>query len=178
VSAELPDDAVAWTAALAPLLRFDLLAFAGLPRVRAADIEALWGPPREVKEATLGRYPALRSTFPRPEPCGGLHVYARGGDVLAVETVAPPPLGAMEGLGQPTAILPHELFADDAYVHEHLYAARGLVLSVTEPFEPESAVPRIVRCRGVRPMASAKEYGPELYRSLDTAVLYRAPSGS
>jgi hypothetical protein len=169
---DVPEEgAPAWDAAVAPLLRFDLAAFAGLPQVLAADVEAAWGAPARVEEVRLGRYPALRSTFPRPAPGGGLEVFARGGEVLAVETLVPPPVEAMGPLGEPTTILPHELRAEGAYVHEYLYAPRGLVLSVTEPFAQEDAV-RLLRCRGVRPMASAAEYGPELYRSLDVAVLY------
>jgi hypothetical protein len=77
----------------------------------------------------------------------------------------------MEGLGQPTAILPHEILSPGAYVHEYLYCKRGLVLSIAEPFQKEQPL-KIVRARGVRPLDSPGEFGPELYQPFQDQTVW------
>jgi hypothetical protein len=164
-------DLEACRAALRPLLELRLADFHGLPAAAGGTFDALFGPPKEVGEVRLGWFPAQRSTYEVPGPARGLLVYSREGQVLAADTLEVPPVEAMDALGAPTATMPHALRAEGAYVHEVLFGPRGLVLSVAEP--RDRARPRwIVRCRAIRPIVSAREYGPALYRSLDDDIAF------
>lgn len=164
-------DLEACRAALLPLLELRVADFRGLPAATTGTFDALFGLAREAGDVRLGWFVAQRATYEVPGPARGLLVYSREARVLAADTLEVPPFEAMGGLGEPTATLPHELLAEGAYVHEMLFAPRGLVLSVAEP--RDRARPRwLVRCRAIRPIASAREYGPELYRSLDDDIAY------
>jgi hypothetical protein len=158
-------------AALAPLLALDLAAWHGLDSLAVADLDAALGPPAESEDAYLGWYPAQRLTYRLDRPSGGLHCYARDGRAVLVETLVPPPPAVLGELGPPTATKPHEILVEDAYVPEWVYAPRGLVLSVAEPFgAPEDR--RVVRCRGVRPLADADDFGPEFYLAFENRTSY------
>jgi hypothetical protein len=149
-------------AALEPMLALDLAAWRGLPDLGVGDVDAALGPPETSEDAHLGWYPARRRTYRLDRPSGGLHCYSRDDRVVLVETLKAPPARVLEQLGPPSAAKPHEILVDGAYVPEWVYAARGLVLSVAEPFDAP-AQRRVVRCRGVRPLASADDFGPEFY---------------
>ena len=71
---------------------------------------------------------------------------------------------------------------EDAYAHEYLWCARGLVLTVAVPLggldDEDDGVPeRIVRCRGLRPLARVGDFGPAYYRPLDSRVRWVAAGG-
>lgn len=148
------------------MLALDLGAWRGLPELSPESLDAVFGSPSQAEPSYLGRYPAHRSTYQLDRPSGGLHAYSRDERVVLVETLLPPPASALSALGPPTEAKPHEILVDGAYVYEWVYAPRGLVLSVAEPFDaPENR--RIVRSRGVRPLASADEFGPEFYLAFE-----------
>ncbi len=77
----------------------------------------------------------------------------------------------MAALGSPSAIKPHEILVENTYVHEYLFCERGLVLSVAEPFE-EGRPLRIVRCRGIQPIDSPEQFGPEFYQSFEDRIVW------
>jgi hypothetical protein len=165
-------------AALDPLLRLDLAAWAGLPRLVVADLVAAFGPPARDEEARLGSYPARRLGWDVEGPSGGLDAFVRAEGVVMVATRhAPPPEAApalLAALGEPCAVLPQEVRAVGAYVHEHLYCARGLVLGVSVP-HGAGGPSGIVRCRGIRPIASREEFGAELYQPADQRITWPSP---
>lgn len=153
-------------ARLQPFLEGDLLAWKGLPRLNVETLNAVLGQPAKEEETNLGWYDAMLYTYETASPSGGIAAYVRDGEAVMIEALVPPPLSAIEGLGEPSAIMRHEILVDGAYVHEYLYCERGLVLSIAEPFEKEEPQ-RLVRCRGVRPMSSPEEFGPELYMAFE-----------
>jgi len=153
-------------AVLEPLLALDLAAWHGLPDVAVAEFDAALGPPENAEDAHLGWYPARRLTYRLARPSGGLQCYSRDDRAVLVETLVAPPPAVLAQLGPPSGVKPHEILVEDAYVHEWVYAPRGLVLSVAEPFgAPEDR--RVVRCRGVRPLAGADDFGPEFYMAFE-----------
>jgi hypothetical protein len=168
------DDPAAARAALDPLLALDLVRWQGLPRLTEAAVVGALGEPSERATAQLGWYPAERAAFTLDLPSGGLDVYLRDGHAVLVETRAAPGAEAPEALGPPTATLSHEILEPGAYVHELVYAQRGLVLSVAEPLEsPASpASRRIVRCRGTRPLRDAADFGPEFRMAFEDRAAY------
>lgn len=127
------------------------------------------GEPERSEEATLGWYPAQCLTSPMDCPSGGLRAYVRDGEVILVEALVPPPVSLLERLSEPDAVLPHEILSPGAYVHEYLYGGRGLILSVAEPFDREQPR-RILRCRGIRPVGSPSDLGPELYLPFEDQI--------
>lgn len=88
------------------------------------------------------------------------------GDVVLIETLLEPDASVLAELGPPSAAKAHEILVNDAYVHEWVYADRGLVLSVAEPFAAPTDR-RVVRCRGVRPLKTADDYGPEFHMAFE-----------
>jgi hypothetical protein len=161
--AALPEDAAA---ALEPMLALDLPAWRGLPPLPLAAVDAALGLPQAREETHLGWYPAQRSTYIVDRPSGGLHAYSRDGTVVLVEAISAPSPSALATLGPPPAAKPHEILVDGAYVHEWIYAPQGLVLSVAEPFDAP-ADKRVVRVRGVRPLASGDDFGPDFYLAFE-----------
>ncbi|HWS90142.1 MAG TPA: hypothetical protein VN282_24445 [Pyrinomonadaceae bacterium] len=158
-------------ARLRPFLDGDLRAWAGLPGLSLATLSAVLGQPSRREETKLGWYDATRYTFEAEAPSGGLAAYIRGGAVVMIEALKPPPASAAEGLGEPCAVKPHEILVEGAYVHEYLYCERGLVLSVAEPFD-KAEPSRLVRCRGLRPLAGPEEFGPEFYMAFEERVVW------
>jgi hypothetical protein len=158
--------------ALEPLLALDPAAWRGLPPLTVADLDRCLGPFAAAEEAQLGWYPADRRTYRLDRPSGGLDCFSRDGQVVLVETLEPPPSSVLEVLGPPSGVKPHEILVEGAYVPEWVYADRGLVLSVAEPFAaPDDR--RVVRCRGVRVLASADEFGPEYHLAFEDRTSYR-----
>lgn len=156
-------------AALRALVAGDLAGWTGLTELGTAELDAAYGAPGAVEEVRLGWHPAERRDH------GVLAAYARAGRVVMVEALTePPPLAALDALGEPDAVLPHELREPGAYVHEHLHCGRGLLVSVAEP-HAEGEPARIVRVRGIHPLASPRDLGPDLYLSLDDAVGWSPP---
>jgi hypothetical protein len=147
---------------LEPLLALDLMAWHGLPQLPVAALDAAFGAPERAEDARLGWYPARRRTYRLDRPSGGLDCYTREDHAVLIETLVAPPASALEQLSEPSAVKPHEILIDGAYVHEYVYAPRGLVLSVAEPMFSADAS-RIVRCRGVRPLPHPDDFGPEFY---------------
>lgn len=169
-------------ARIAPLLRHDLTAWTGLPDAGSDDFDAAFGAPVGCEAVTLGELPAERRHYEADGPGGGFFVYARDGDAVMIETQTPPPVGALAALGEPDATLPRELRLEDAYAHEYLWCARGLVLTVAVPLggldDEDDGVPeRIVRCRGLRPLDRVGDFGPAYYRPLDSRVRWVAAGG-
>lgn len=158
--------------ALEPLLALDPVAWRGLPALAVAEADLALGPPAEVEETGLGRYPAQRRSYRLDRPSGGLDCFARDGQVVLVETLVPPPAAVLAALGEPSGVKPHEILVEGAYVPEWVYAERGLVLSVAEPFAAP-ADRRVVRCRGVRVLASADDFGPEYHVAFEDRTSYR-----
>lgn len=170
--------------ALAPMLRLDPAAWAGLPEAAVADFDELFGPPAACEETTLGSYPASRRRYEAGGASDGLILYSRGDRAVMVETPLPPPLSALAALPEPDAVLARELRLPDAYPHEYLYCATGLVLTVAVPLgsiedEEDEATPSgILRCRGIRPLARVEEFGPDYYLPLDNRVRWGAARGA
>src|SRR5436190_17579445 len=119
---KLVNDPAAVKASMQPMLDHNLAAWSGLPKTNVETLVAAFGSPAEHEQAALGWYPADRYAFNVESRGGGLTAYVRNGEVVLIETLVAPPALAMQGLGEPTAILPHEILAPDAYVHEYLYA--------------------------------------------------------
>jgi hypothetical protein len=162
--------------ALEPMLRADPLRWRGLPRATVADLDALLGAPEESGEAILGFYPAVRRRYGSAsgaENAGrGLVAWARTG--VMVESAAQPPASVLGDLPEPSAVLAQEILVPDAYAYEYLYCATGLVLTVAKPLRGE-APSRIVRCRGLKPLASPAEFGPDYYRPFEDRVRWAEP---
>lgn len=171
--------------ALEPMLHADPLRWRGLPHVTFTDLDALLGVPEESREAILGYYPAVRRRYSAertpanngPADGGyGLVAWARAGEIVMVESLSQPSLSVLERLPEPSAVLAQEVLVPDAYAHEYLYCATGLVLTVAKPLRGKGAS-RIVRCRGVKPLASPAEFGPEYYRRFEDRVRWAERSG-
>jgi hypothetical protein len=146
---------------LTALVQGDLAAWRGLPPLRPAELVAALGEPAARDATRLGWYPAERWQFDPGALPAPLSAYIRDDTLLMVEA-PPPPLAALAALEEPCAVLPHEILRPGSYVHEQLYCARGLVLSVAEPFDQQQ--PRqIVRCRAIGPINRPEQFGPELY---------------
>jgi hypothetical protein len=122
----------------------------------------------------VGWYPAERLEFPLQVPSGGLAAYVRGGDVIMLETLRPPPTEVLGELGEPDGILPQELFRSGSYVHEYVYATRGLLLSVAEQLRGPADL-EVLRARGIKVLASVRDLGPDLYRPLDDVEVNSPP---
>lgn len=159
--------------AIEPMLRVDPLRWHGLPRVTVADLDALLGAPEESAEAILGYYPALRRRYRAASGAAsadhGLVAWARTGEIVMVESLVQPAASVLEALPEPSAVLAQEILVPDSYAYEYLYCAKGLVLTVAKPLRGK-ATSRIVRCRGVKPLASAAEFGPDYYRPFEDQV--------
>ena len=162
---ETNDVAIA-RARLQSFLEGDLVAWKGLPRLTVETLSAVLGQPTKTEETKLGWCAATVRTYVGESPAGGLAAYSRDNKVVMIEALVPPPLSATEGLGEPSAIKPHEILIPGTYVHEYLYCQRGLVLSIAEPFEKEEPL-RLVRCRSVYPMNSPEEFGAEFYMTFE-----------
>ena len=169
---ELTEKLTAANTMLKPLLDQDLVLWKGLPKTLVETLTAVLGQAIKTEQAALGWYLADRYTFKVEEPARDLVAYARNGEVVLIQPFVPPPLSAMEPLGQPSAILPHEILSPDAYVHEYLYCQRGLVLSIAEPFQKGKPWD-IVRVRGIRPLDNPNEFGPEFYRVFEDKMVWR-----
>jgi hypothetical protein len=161
--------------ALGALLDFRLAEWHGLTPCLTADIVRIFGAPSSADDAYLGSYPAIREMYSAPKSAAtGLIVYSRADRVVAVETVEPPPVEAMDSLGQPDARKPPEFTLPDYLVREYLYCRHGLVLSVAESLTSVTG-PRlkIVRCRGIPILAAPHEYGAEYYLALQNSLVFR-----
>ena len=169
---EFVNDPAAVKAAVQPFLNQDLVSWRGLTKITVETLNAAIGKPIKMEQAALGWYPADRYTFTVESPSGGFVAYVRNGEVVLIEALVPPPLSAMEGLGQPTAILPHEILSPGTYVHEYVYCERGLVLSIGEPFQKEEPL-KVVRARGVRPLDRPDEFGPEFYQAFQDQKVWK-----
>lgn len=165
------DDSVVVQAILLPFLEWNLSAWKGLPKILVETLNATLGAPQSEEDTELGWYPAKRLTYAVDAPCTGLAAYVRNNEVVLIEALVPPPLSAMAALGEPSAIKPHEILVENAYVHEYLFCERGLVLSVAEPLEGNLPL-QIVRCRGIQPISSPEQFGPELYQSFEDRTLW------
>lgn len=154
-------------AALDPILHADVLHWQGLPTASVAEFDALFGTPAERAEATLGYHPATRHRYPYADT-PGLVLWSRDGVAVMFEAPVTPPLPVLDALGTPDRVLPHEILVPDAYAHEYLYCARGLVLTVAQALR--GGADRIVRCRGIRPLTGPTEFGPAYYRAFEDQV--------
>lgn len=154
-------------ALLQPLLNGDLPAWQGLPPLAVAAFDALYGPPTARCEEPLGARPALRHDYTTGTG-GALTLWSRGERVVMVAPARLPPPAALDALPPPDAVLPHEILVPDHYAHEYLYCGRGLVLTVAEALR--GAERYIARCRGIAPLASVREFGPDFYLAFEDRV--------
>jgi hypothetical protein len=154
---------------LEPLLAGDLVAWHGLPDIGLTDLEAALGEPVESGSVQVGAYRARRLEFSAAPGRPTLAAFVRDERVFMVEVLPPPDISAVIGLPEPTAILPQEIAVDGAYAHEYLYGERGLVVTLAQELD-EAEPRRVVRCRGIRPIARTEEFGPEYYTPLDTDI--------
>ena len=154
---------------LAPLLAGELAAWRGLPELSRAELVAALGEPERSDEAQVGAYPAERLEYAGDPSAPALAAFVRDDRLIMVEVVPAPEFSVLAELPEPTAILPQEIDVDGAYAHEYLYCERGLLLTVAQTLgrpEPD----RLVRCRGVRPLAEPADLGAELYMPLEAQV--------
>jgi len=156
---------------LTPFLEFHLGEWRGLPAIDVDALTASFGAPQETGSVELGFYPAMRSRFASKTESGGFDAYSRETRVLMIETLKQPPVEILAALPEPMSILPNELLLQGAYGHEYLYGERGLVLTVAVPYGSRQPS-KIARCRGIAPIGSAREFGPELYRPFEDRVVY------
>lgn len=152
-----------------PLLAGELALWRGLPDATPEELAAALGEASAPETVTVGAYPAERLELRLRDEEPVVAAFVRHGRVILVEVVPPPGMDAMAGLPEPTAVLPQEIEVEDAYAHEYLWAERGLLLTLAQAFDrPEPD--RLVRCRGIRPIADRSGLGAELYMPLDTQV--------
>lgn len=157
---------------LRPVLDLSLAAWRGLPSWPTTDVTAAIGKPEDQRDTMLGMFPAQQQTHRLPDrPAGGLIVFSRQGQIVLIETLRPPSMETLTVLGEPDARKAHELSAPDAYVWEYVYCDRGLVLSVTEPFD-ETEPKRIVRCRVLPRLMHPQEYGAAFYLPLASRTAF------
>lgn len=154
---------------LESLLFGNLMLWKGLPNISVIELEVLLGKTEESETVKLGAYPAQRLKFPQQKGNRALMAYVRYGQVVMVEVLPPPDFNVLSGLPKPTTILPQEISVEGAYAHEYLYCERGLLLTVAQSFE-KSEHHRLIRCRGIQPLSSPDQLGPDLYMPLDTEV--------
>ena len=154
---------------LRPFLQGDLLSWRGLPAVTQDALDAALGIPEEHTTTDLGFYAAERYVYPLDVPSKGIIAYARRRRVVLIEAIRPPPASAMEGLPEPWGIKAQEILVSDFYAHEYVYCEMGLVLTVAEPLSGSGPV-KLVRCRGIRPIKTVEEFGPEYYKSFEDQV--------
>lgn len=162
--------AAAARAALDAFLALELERWPGLPPLSPEELEAALGTHPRWEPVVLGWEPALRAELPSSTPSGGVAAFQRWGAVVMLEALAPPPARLPRGLGEPDAVLPHEVLSPLGYVHEHLYARRGLLLGVLQP--SDGGPHRVVRVRGIEPLSTADGLGTGLYRSVEDQVLW------
>jgi len=93
----------------------------------------------------------------------------RAGAAVMIEAIVVPPVAILATLGDPTAIVPHEILVPGVYAPEYLYGPHGLARTVAIPFGSQAPT-RIVRCRRVRPFATAQEFGPDYYKPFEDRV--------
>lgn len=155
--------------ALEPLLSLDPARWTGLPDATVAQFDALFGPPDERIDTVLGAYPASRARYRHDGAAHGVLMWAREGMAIMVQTVMPPDSAVLGELPEPDAVLAHEILVADAYAHEYLYCAAGLVLTVARVLRG-STPDRIVRCRGVKPLERIEVFGPAYYLAFEDRI--------
>lgn len=156
---------------LRPFLNHELLAWQGLPTITVAELSGTLGSPAETAIAALGFYAADRYTYPLDVPSQGLVAYVRQNQVVLIEALIPPPLSAVEALPEPCGIKAQEIVVPNAYAHEYVYCDRGLVLTIAETLDHR--IPnRLVRCRGIPPIATADDFGPAYYKSFEDQIYW------
>ena len=141
----------------------------GLPDLTISALSRIVGAPTVREDGPLGTSTAMRHTFELRHRNASLFAWERNGHVVLIEIWPPPGLEALEGLPEPTAILPQEIRLEGAYAHEYFFADRGLLLTIARSLE--SGDDRLVRCRGIRPMPpTARAPEPDIYQPLATRI--------
>jgi len=159
---------------LAPLIAGNLLAWHGLPLIGSDSLEDVIGPIKNRTEVLLGAYPAECYLFEVGTSGQEIAAFVRLGVVVMMENLRPPQISSMEYLEEPCAILPQEILVEGFYAYEYLYCSRGLVLTVAKALEEKKDQERrLIRCRGIRPIDSVKDFGPELYMSWENLIHFR-----
>lgn len=152
---------------LRPLVRGAPEDWHGLPLLAPAAFDAEVGPPVAFAEAALGDEPAERRTYP-----GAILAWVRDGTVVLVEVAGAWPATALDALESPCAILPNEILVQGGYAHEYLFCARGLVATVVQPHD--GGANRIVRLRGIAPIAGPDEFGRGYYQAFEDRIRWDA----
>lgn len=154
-----------------PLLLGRPAEWRGLPPTPVAEIDDALGAPAAVEQSELGYYPAERRLYP-VEGREAI-VWARKGVAVMVEAPGPFPPSALTGLEPPCAVLANEISVPGGYAPERLFCGRGLVATVFEPFGTGEGV--VLRLRGMAPVATPAQFGPELYKAFEDQVRWGAP---
>jgi len=159
-------------AALESMLYIDLANWRGLPGAIAEQFDELFGEPYEREETMLGCFPATRLDYAVNYPAQMLSVWVRDGIAVMVEIQKKPDISILGVLAEPSAVLPNEIILPDAYPHEYLYCDIGLILTVAQPYDVRENK-YIARCRGVKKLANAREFGPTYYQAFDEQVRWQ-----
>jgi hypothetical protein len=156
---------------LQPLRGGDLAAWHGLPPLPADAFDATLGAPAIVAEAELGGLPAERRAY------GDVIVWARAGAIVMVEFAGAWRAATLDALESPCAILPNEILVQGGYAHEYLFCVRGLVATVVRPHD--GGANRIVRLRGIAPIAAPDEFARGYYQAFEDRIRWDTdPAGS
>jgi hypothetical protein len=124
---------------------------------------------RDAAPAIRGSSRYLVSVLERAEPPREVEAWvAVGSDRVAFVEVDVPDLADLEGtlerLGRPDLVLSDRRFEADATVRDHVYARRGLTVSVAEPFTPSPTAPRRAVRLGMFAPTSPETYLTEIDR--------------
>lgn len=152
-----------------PFMTLNFGSWTGLPLCHVSDFTALYSQPTQVKDATVGAFPAKLYTYEVAGMENELKVYERYGNVLMVELNKVLELDFISDLGTPSEILPQEIFLENAYAHEYLYTQKGLLITVLQHFNKNDAK-EITRFRTFRPIEKAEDLDSELYYPLDNEI--------
>jgi hypothetical protein len=147
---------------LQPLLDGDPARWHGLPPLPADAYDAAMGAPSAVDRAELGGIQAERRTY------GDVIAWARDGAIVMVEIACDLPSSTLAGLEAPCVALPNELLISGGYAREQLYCARGLVATIFRPHQ--GGAERILRLRGIVPIAGPEALGPGLYQPFEDRI--------
>lgn len=154
---------------LQPLLRGDPAAWNGLPPLPADAFDSELGAPVKIDEADLGGSPAERRIYE------DVIAWSRDGAIVMVEIACDLPASILAGLEAPCAALPNELVIPGGYAREQLYCTRGLVATIVKPHDGGSE--RIVRLRGIAPIAGPEAFGAGLYQPFEDRIRWASDLG-
>lgn len=158
---------------LKPFVEGDLRSWRGLPTASSSDLDHVLGRPEKREVSKLGYHPAERYVYALDVATRGLMAYVRDNRVVLIEAIQPPPISAIEDLPKPCGIKPQEILVPNAYAHEYVYCEIGLILTIARALKGD-APDLLARCRGIRPIAAADEFGPDYYKPFEDQIAWSA----